>query len=195
MKKIMMTLAAVLCCAMTTTVFTACGDDDDDNTPKSSEILGIGGIYLISVDEKMAQLCDYTMTYYANDNKLMTEKAPWAIKDGKATWQKEANSINFPATFGVKISVKLKDGAQLADVHIDNVNLIDHEVYLEGITKDGKKAWGNTVKLGESISHRMDTSGEKLPQLIELWDSRGGMLNASFTFDKDGNQIGSGVIE
>ena len=75
MKKILMTLAAVLCCTMTTTVFTACGDDDDDNTPKSSEILGIGGIYLISVDEKMAQLCDYTMTYYANDNKLMTEKA------------------------------------------------------------------------------------------------------------------------
>ena len=94
----------------------------------------------------------------------------------------------------MKISVKLKDGAQLADIHIDNVNLIDHEVYLEGITKDGKKAWGKTVKLGGTTGH-MDTSGEKLPQLIELWDSRGGILNASFTFDKDGNQIGSGVIE
>ena len=193
MKKILMTLAAVLCCTMTTTVFTACGDDDDDNTPKSSEILGIGGIYLISVDEKMAQLCDYTMTYYANDNQLTTEKATWTIKDGKATWQKQANSIVLPATFGVKINVKLKEGAQLADVHIDNVNLINPEVYLEGITKDGKKAWGKTVQFGEGISH-MDTSGEKLPQLIELWESRGGMLNVSFTFDKDGNQIGSGAI-
>ena len=93
----------------------------------------------------------------------------------------------------MKINVKLKDGAQLADTHIDNVNLIDHEVYLEGITKDGKKAWGKTVKFGEGNSS-MDTSGEKLQQLIELWESRGGMLNVSFTFDKDGNKIGSGTI-
>ena len=84
-----MTLAAVLCCTMTTTVFTACGDDDDNNTPKSSEILGIGGIYLISVDEKMAQLCDYTMTYYANDNQRMTEKLgekPLNLGEQLVTW-------------------------------------------------------------------------------------------------------------
>ena len=194
MKKILMTLAAVLCCAMTTTVFTACGSDDDDNTSNSSEILGIGGIYLISVDEKMAQLCDYIMTYYSKDNQLTTEKATWTIKDGKATWQKEATCTVFPATFGVKINVKLKEGVQFAGIHIDNANLINPEVYLEGITTDGKKAWGKTVKLNTKDG-RMESSDEKLPQLIELWESRGAMFNASLTFDKDGNQVGSGAIE
>ena len=68
MKKMMMTLAAVLCCAMTTTVFTACGSDGDDNN--TTEIKGIAARYLFSVDEQMAQLCDYTMTYYGINGVL-----------------------------------------------------------------------------------------------------------------------------
>ena len=68
----MMTLAAVLCCAMTTTVFTSCGGDDDNGNggggQQESEILGIGARYTVSVTKTMSELCDYSVTYYGNDN-------------------------------------------------------------------------------------------------------------------------------
>lgn len=93
MKKILMALAAVLCCAMTTTVFDACGsDDDENNSPNTMEIKGIAARYLFSVDEQMAQLCDYTMTYYGINGELTTEQATWTAKDGTATWIKDVAS-------------------------------------------------------------------------------------------------------
>ncbi len=196
MKKILMTLAAVLCCAMTMTVFTACGDDkDDNNTPEIGEIKGIAARYLFSVDEQMAQLCDYTMTYYGINGQLTTEQATWTIKNGTATWIKDVSNTQFPATFGLKVSVKVKEGAQLEGVRISNIYPISNLLYVEGITTKAEKAWGKTVDFTGSASTHASTSGEKLPAYTEAWEHHGGVLNKTCTFDKDGNQISTGNIE
>ena len=197
MKKFMMTLAAVLCCAMTTTVFTACGSDDDDNnnTPETVEIKGIAARYLISVDEQMAQLCDYTMTYYGINGELTTEQATWTVKDGTATWIKDVSSTQLPATFGLKVSVKVKEDAQLEGVRISEIFPLSNLLYVEGITTKAEKAWGQTVSFTGSASIHANTIGEKLAAYTEVWERRGGVLNKTYTFDKDGNQIDSGKIE
>ena len=193
MKKMMMTLAAVLCCAMTTTVFTACGSDGDDNN-NTTEIKGIAARYLFSVDEQMAQLCDYTMTYYGINGELTTEQATWTTKDGTATWMKDVSSTQLPATFGLKVSVKVKEGAQLEGVRINNIYPVSKLLYIEGITTKAEKAWGKTVDFSSATTHA-NTTGEKLAAYTEAWERHGGVLNKTFTFDKDGNQISSGSIE
>ena len=196
MKKMMTTLAAVLCCAMTMTVFTACGsDDDDNNTSNTTEIKGIAARYLFSVDEQMAQLCDYTMTYYGINGQLTTEQATWTTKDGTATWMKDVSNTQFPATFGLKVSVKVKEGAQLEGVRISEIFPLSNLLYVEGITTKAEKAWGQTINFTGSASIHTSTTGEKLAAYTEAWERRGGVLNKTYTFDKDGNQISSGNIE
>ncbi|MBQ9362744.1 MAG: hypothetical protein IJT97_04900 [Bacteroidaceae bacterium] len=90
-------LTIAFCCAITT-VFTACGDEDDDNN--TAEIKGIAARYLFSVDEQMAQLCDYTMTYYGINGELTTEQATWTMKDGTATWMKDVSSTEVQSLRG-----------------------------------------------------------------------------------------------
>ena len=198
MKKIIMTLAAVLCCAMTTTVFTACGSDDDDNDnnmPKTAEIKGLGAVYFISVTEQMSQLCDYTITYYGIDGKLESEAPTWTAKNGVATWKKTVSSTTIPATFGMKVSAKVKSDAQLEGVKVDNVYPLNVEMYLEGITTDGKKAWSKTVDLRAGVTNHVSPSGEKLQSFLDAMENHGGMVNKYYTFDKDGKQLSYGSIE
>ena len=135
------------------------------------------------------------MTYYGTDNRLTTEKATWTVKDGVATWEKTATSTVIPATFGVKVSVRVKDGAQLDGIHIANIYPVTKAIYLQGITTDAKMAWEKTVDLGAGVSTTTGTSGAKLPEYIEQWEKRGGVINKTYTFDKDGNQISTGNIE
>ena len=202
MKKIMMTLAAgrmvltfFFCCAMTTTVFTACGsDDDDNNTPKMSEIRGIGARYTFSVTEQMSQLCDYTITYYDIDGKLTTEKAAWTVKDGVATWEKSVSNTSSPATFGLKVSAKVKDGTQLNDAKVDNFYPLTEKMNVEGITTDAKTAWEKTVYFRSGSVHG-NTTVEKLQSSLDAMERHGGMVNKYYTFDKDGNEIASGSME
>ncbi len=195
MKKIMMTLAAVLCCAMITTVFTACGsDDDDNNTPKTAEIKGIGAHYTFSVTEQMSQLCDYTITYYGNSGKPETEKATWTIKDGLATWEKTIGNTAIPATFGLKISAKVKSDAQLEGVMVDNIYPVTEKMFVEGISTEAKPIWEKTVFFRSSSIHANST-GEKLQAHLDAMERHGGMVNKTFTFDKDGKEIASGKIE
>ena len=195
-KKLFWAALTVMCAMTMTMTFTACGgDDDNSDTPSKSEIKGISGRYLISVDEKMAELCDYTMTYYGNNNKLTSEQATWTVKDGTATWTKDVNSTQLPATFGVKINIKIKEGAQLEGVKISNIHPITKLLYAEGIASNGQKAWDKTIDLGGGASSHTGSTGEKLPSYIELWEERGGMLNYSYTLDKDGNLLDSKKIE
>lgn len=131
MKKMMITMAAVLCCWVTMTVFTACGsDDDNDNTPKTAEIKGIGAHYTFSVTEQMSQLCDYTITYYGISGKLETEKATWTVKDGLATWEKTVSNTVIPATFGLKVSAKVKSDAVLEGVMVDNLYPVTQKMFV-----------------------------------------------------------------
>lgn len=185
--------------AIVATAFTvSCGsDDDDDNNalPQKSEIKGLVGCYIISVTQQMAQLCDYTMTYYDINGKLTTEQATWTTSNGIATWTKDVSSTVIPATFGIKVNVKVKDNAQLDDIHIDNIQPVTKVLYLQGVTTDGKKAWDTEVALGAEAVTTTDTSGKKLPEYIARWEQRGGIINKTYTFDKDGNQISSGKIE
>ena len=193
-----MMCAAVLCCAMTTTVFTSCGsEEEEEQQPQTDkqEILGIGARYIIKFSEQMTQYCDFTITYYANDNQLTTEKMVWTIKDSEATWQKDVSSINLPATFGVKVNAKVKEGVQLDGVRINEIHPTYKVLYVEGITKDGQKAWGNTVDLSAGVSTHGGSTGEKLPAYIEQWEKKGGVINMAYTFDKDGKQLGTGKIE
>ena len=197
MKKIMMTLAAVLCCAMTTTVFTACGsDDDDNNTPKTPEIeiKGIGAHYTFSVTEQMSQLCDYTITYYDINGKMTTEKAAWTVKDGVATWEKNVSNTTIPATFGLKVSAKVKDGTQINDTKVEEIYPLAEKMYVEGITTDAKTAWEKTVYFRSGTVHG-NTTVEKLQSFLDAMDNHGGMVNKYYTFDKDGNEIASGTME
>ena len=192
-----MTLAAVLCCAMTTTVFTACSssDDDNDNTPKPAEIMGIGAHYTFSVTEQMSQLCDYTITYYGISGKLETEKATWTVEDGVATWEKTVSNTTIPATFGIRVRVRVKDGAQLEGVKVDNVYPVTQKMFVEGVTTEAKPAWEKTVYFNGNVTSHASTSGEKLQAYLDVIDERGGMVNKTYTFDKEGNEIASGSIE
>jgi len=197
MKKFMMTLAAVLCCTMMTTVFTACGgdDDDDNNPPKKEEILGIGAHYTFSVTEQMSQLCDYTITYYGNDNKLATEDVTWTVKDGVATWEKTVSSINMPSTFGIRVKVRVKDNTDLEGVKVTNVYPITEKMFVEGITTEGNPVWEKTILFNGNVSTHASTSGDKLRAFLEAMENHGGMVNKCYTFDKEGNEIASGTIE
>jgi hypothetical protein len=196
MKKYFMTLAAVLCCAMTTTVFTACGsDDDDNNTPKTAEIKGIGAHYTFCVTEQMSQLCDYTITYYGTSGKLETEKATWTVANGVATWEKTVGNTTIPATFGIKVSAKVKSDAQLEGVMVGNLFPVTQKMFVEGISTEAKPIWEKTVFLNGNATSHASTSGEKLQTYFDVMDGHGGMVNKTYTFDKDGNEIASGKIE
>jgi hypothetical protein len=195
MKKFMMTIAAVLCCAMTTTVFTACGsDDDDNNTPKTTEIKGIGAHYTFSVTEQMSQLCDYTITYYGIGGKLETEKATWTVANGLATWEKTVSNTTIPATFGLKVSANVKSDAQLEGVSVDNVYPVTRKMFVEGVSTEAKPIWDKTVFFTSGTNHA-NAKGENLQAFLDAMERHGGMVNKTFTFDKDGNEIASGSIE
>lgn len=196
MKKMMITMAAVLCCWVTMTVFTACGsDDDNNNTPKTAEIKGIGAHYTFSVTEQMSQLCDYTITYYGISGKLETEKATWTVKDGLATWEKTVSNTVIPATFGLKVSAKVKSDAVLEGVMVDNLYPVTQKMFVEGISTEAKPIWEKTVFFNGSATSYGSTSGAKLQTYLDVMDGRGGMVNKTFTFDKDGNEMASGKIE
>lgn len=196
MKKILMTLAAALCCTMISALFASCTKAGaDDNTPATVEIKGIGARYLIGVTEQMAQLCDYTITYYGIDGQLTTEQATWTTKDGTATWTKDVSSNKFPAIFGVKVSVKVKEDAELEGVMIDNIYPVSNLLYVQGVTIDAKIAWEQTVSFTGGATTHASTSGEKLAAYTEAWERHGGVLNATYSFDKDGKQVSSGTIE
>ena len=189
MKKSMMTLAAVLCCAMTTTVFTACGSDDSDdgNKPKVVEMQGTDCYYTIKVDEKMATLCDYSITYYGKNKELVTENpVKWSIKDGVATWEKKVSSTVFPISYGAKLTVKIKDNAQLEGVVIENICPLMRRMYVEGFTTDGKVAWDRTRDI-TGVSGTWPCKGEKLHAYIEEWEAHGGVLNGYIDIDAASN--------
>lgn len=197
MKKYFMTIAAVLCCAMTTMVVSACGgdDEDNDNTPNKVELKGIGAHYTFSVTEQMSQLCDYTITYYGTSGKLETEKATWTVANGVATWEKTVGDTNIPATFGMKVSAKVKSDAQLEGVKITNVYPVTEKMFVEGITIEAKPVWEKTIYFNGNVTNHGSSSGEKLQTLLDVMDKRGGMVNKYYTFDKDGNEIVSGKME
>lgn len=197
MKKNLMTLAAVLCCTMMSILLASCTKvgADGNNTPDTVEIKGIGARYLFSVTQQMAQLCDYTITYYGINGQLTTEQATWTTKDGTATWTKDVSNTRFPATFGVKVSVKVKEGAQLDGVKIDNIYPVSNLLYVQGITTDAQIAWDKTVSFTGDATTHASTSGEKLAAYTEAWERHGGVLNKTYTFDKDGTQLSSGTIE
>ena len=123
--------ALTVMCAMTI-VLTACGsdNDDDNNTPKTAEVKGIGAHYTFSVTEQMSQLCDYTITYYGISGKLETEKATWTVKDGLATWEKTVSNTVIPATFGLKVSAKVKSDAVLEGVMVDNLYPVTQKMFV-----------------------------------------------------------------
>ncbi|MBO4801346.1 MAG: hypothetical protein J5545_05710 [Bacteroidaceae bacterium] len=199
MKKYLLTLAAVLCCAMTTTVFTACGSDDDDNgdnTPKKPEVLGIGAVYNIAVTKQMTDYCDYTMTYYGEDNKLITESpVKWTIKDATAVWEKQVTNLTIPSTFGVRLTAKIKEGAQLDSVNITNVCPVSNYAYVTCLSKDRQTIWAQTVSFTPGNSHSIPSKGSKLQAYLEAFvEERGGLLNLSYTFDKDGKST-TGAIK
>ena len=188
--------ALTVMCAMTT-VLTACGsdNDDDNNTPKTAEVKGIGAHYTFSVTEQMSQLCDYTITYYGNDNKLTTEDPTWTVKDGVATWEKTVSSINMPATFGIRVKVRVKDNTDLEGVKVENVYPITEKMFVEGVTTEGNPAWEKTILFNGNVSTHASTSGDKLRAFLEAMENHGGMVNKCYTFDKEGNEIASGTIE
>ena len=188
--------ALTVMCAMTT-VLTACGsdNDDDNNTPKTAEVKGIGAHYTFSVTEQMSQLCDYTITYYGIGGKLETEKVTWAVTNGVATWEKTVSNTTFPATFGIKVSVSVKSDAQLEGVKVDNVYPVTEKLFVEGVTTEGKPAWEKTIYFNGNVTSHGSTSGEKLQAYLDVMEGRGGMVNKTYTFDKDGNEIATASIE
>ena len=199
MKKVFKTLFVLMCGLVMTTSFLSCGSDDkDDNTnqPPTPEFKGIGAIYTISVTEQMAKLCDYTVTYYAKNNVLANEKMTWKIENGVATWEKEVSSIVMPATFGVKISLKIKDDAQLSGVTINNFNFEKTVLYMEGITTDEKMVWKKTYDFSNGLG-KVGCTGEKLDSYIATIENKnnGTMLNQSYSIDKTGSIVSSGAIE
>ena len=188
--------ALTVMCAMTT-VLTACGsdNDDDNNTPRTAEVKGIGAHYTFSVTEQMSQLCDYTITYYGIGGKLETEKVKWAVTNGVATWEKTVSNTTFPATFGIKVSVSVKSDAQLEGVKVDNVYPVTEKLFVKGVTTEGKPAWEKTIYFNGNVTSHGSTSGEKLQAYLDVMEGRGGMVNKTYTFDKDGNEIATASIE
>ena len=188
--------ALTVMCAMTT-VLTACGsdNDDDNNTPRTAEVKGISAHYTFSVTEQMSQLCDYTITYYGIGGKLETEKVKWAVTNGVATWEKTVSNTTFPATFGIKVSVSVKSDAQLEGVKVDNVYPVTEKLFVEGVTTEGKPAWEKTIYFNGNVTSHGSTSGEKLQAYLDVMEGRGGMVNKTYTFDKDGNEIATASIE
>ena len=66
---------------------------------------------------------------------------------------------------------------------------------LEGVTTEAKPAWEKTVYFNGNVTSHASTSGEKLQAYLDVIDERGGMVNKTYTFDKECNEIASGKIE
>ena len=198
MKKILMTLAAVFCCAMTTTVFTACGSDSDDSSdpPAALEFMGVATRYYIVVDSMMTELCDYTLTYYGEDNKLVTEQMKWTYdKSVKGcSWTKDVTSIVMPAIVGAKMTVKLKEGAQLEGKRVGNYRPIVKRMYVTGLNKDRSTAFERLLDIGET-SISFGGSAEKIPAQIELWEQHNGVINSSYIINQNSAVTSNGKIE
>jgi hypothetical protein len=191
MKKFLLAVLTMMCAMTVTTAFTACGDDDDGDkgvTPQTVEIQSIDATYSVIVTEQMAQLCDYTVTYYNKDNELSTETVTWKIENGQALWTKTTNSTKIPAKFGLKLIAKVKEGVQLDDVYVNNVNPIGNSLHVQGISKDNKTMWYKNIDLFFYTSSIVSSKGVNLEKTLEIvYNNFGGLINGSFSIDKDGN--------
>ena len=197
-KHFFLTALAAVCAMSMTMMFTACGNDDNDDNnggnETSTEVTTITAHYTVTFVKEMTQLCDYTITYYGNDNQLKTEVVTWKVSNETATWEKDVKSSTLPALFGAKITAKLKDGVQLEGVSISNVYPSVKRFYMEGLTASGKTMWSKTSDIG-SVGTKAGSTGPKLPAYIQTWDEHGGVFNASYSVDKNGNQTSLGKIE
>lgn len=195
MKKFFMGATAFFCMIISSVALTACGGDNNEPEVKpQTSILGVAASYTVSVPEQMANLCDYTVTYYGIDNKLTTEAASWTTSNGTSTWKKTVNSIIFPTKFGLKLTAKLKDGADTVNVVIKNAYPTLATISLQSINQDATLAWGKPVDMINGSKH-MALAGSKLAAWLETVNNRGGIINSSYGFDKEGNSTSLDKIE
>ena len=185
-----LTAALIAMCAMAATVFTSCGSDDSDDNggSASKEVKSIKVRYVFSVTEQMASLCDYTIVYYGSNDKLVTEDAVWNVKDGVAIWIKDVTTTQIPCTVGARLNIRVKEGAQLEGVRINNIYPETNLILLKGVSATGQTVWTKDLGL-TGVSTHANATGEKLPEYIARWDQRGGVVNHSYIVDKDGNYL------
>lgn len=188
---------AFFCMTISSVAPTACGGGSGGDEPvvePQTSILGISASYTVSVPEQMSNLCDYTVTYYGSGNKLVTEPASWTTSNGTSTWKKTVNSIIFPTKFGLKLTAKLKDGADTVNVIIKNTYPTLATISLLGINQDATLAWSKPVDIINGFTHRA-LAGSKLAAWLETVNNRGGLVNSGYSFDKEGNITSLDKIE
>ena len=117
------------------------------------------------------------------------EAVTFTVNNDVAIWQKDVSSINLPAIFGLKLTATVKNDAQLDDVSISNIYPTAQNIYVEGISKDGKKLWSKNIDPRHNTSASTSTTGAKLVEYLSVINIHGGFLNASFSVDKDGKEI------
>ena len=179
MRKMMMTMAAVLCCAMISTVFTSCSKDDDDKNPvdNNKPVAAVMDVSLTVGDDMVGKL-NLSVEYYDADGKVQTETLT------TNEWKKSIKA-KLPATLGVRLMVKAKDGIDYASLQkLTESYLYAYDVY-------PVNAIGNNLGGGkDGISHlSLDIPGSKVAEWIA--DESKGVVKILYTVDANGQVTSS----
>ena len=105
LERLFSSLAAVLLLAMAAPVLVSCGDDDNPTEEKRVATYA-NGMFTYEVAQEVLDLVD-VMVKYTDGDEVKTEKMT------TTTWIKSTKQAKIPATVGLKVTMKLKDGVTL----------------------------------------------------------------------------------
>ena len=180
-KKFYEAALTVICALVMTTSFTACGSDDDNDKGGGSDNKPVAASMntVLSVGDDMLKYLDLTVDYYDANGKIQSE----ALTANK--WEKTIKA-NLPATLGVRLKAKLKDGVDPASIELFNVKVSFTYGYNTLTANDGildvfADGFGSSYNIkGSDIPEWLSEKGNKIEEILYNFDANGNHSKGSW---------------
>ena len=164
----------VMCALARTTTLTACGGDDDNDKGGGSDNKPVAASMntSLSVGDDMLKYLDLTVDYYDANGKVQSE----ALTVNK--WEK-AIKANLPATLGVRLKAKLKDGVDPASIDLLTVKVSFTYGYNTLTANDGilevfADGHGSSYNIkGSDLPDWLSENGNKIEEILYNFDANG----------------------
>ena len=144
-KNLLWMMAAILTCGF---ALTACDKDDEEpEIPATPKVATVDAFYSIKINEAtktaIQKAVTFTVEYYDQDGKIVKSEP---LKYGNTEWTYGRTINEFPATYGIKVTVAPK--ADLSGIGDDEEFDIIYDVLVTGTPKDadGKTLDGESVR-------------------------------------------------